>query len=1222
MGGGPAHGVPFDGRPRPDAPEVDRLPYMSTVCAHCGSEVPAGSRFCGSCGEAVGVVCFECGALLPEGAGFCPDCGTVVRRDAAPNEHKLVTVLFADISGSTALAEQLDPERFREVLSAFFDTINRFVETYGGTIEKYVGDAVLAVFGVPVAHGDDPDRALAAAHDTIQALDDLNTRLFETHRVKLSARIGINTGEVVAISRSGPEMGIVAGDPVHVAARLEQDAQPGQILVADRTVRASRRFRFRDLGAVTLRGREGPVVVHELLGPAGEVAAPLLHAPMVGRRHELTLLDTLLERVTVEERPHLVTIYGEAGIGKSRLIDEYRVTGPKAPVMRGRCLPYGEESSYRPLAEILKGRAGILDSDPPRRVIDKIEGVLETGAGAERTAAALGYTVGIDPGHFSFREMAPRQIEDEIRTAWRQFFSSIASRSPLVLEIEDIHWADPALLSLLEYLAERVEAPILFVCTARPQLADRVPGWGGGRRNFSSIMLDPLTEDQSSRLIALLLHIEAMPERVRRTILSRAEGNPFFIEEILRRLIDEGAIVRSGDRWSADEKISEVHIPDTVQAVLAARIDLLSGAEKLALQCAAVVGRVFWSGAVAALLGFAPGQADTLLDRLERRDLVRSRLDSSIEGEREYVFKHVLIRDVAFDSLSQRERTDFHRRAAEWVQRIAGDRLREVVEVLAYHSSRAYAGLRDVPSVDEGELEKIRRGAIDYLLMASESAKLRIALDSARRLAREAHRLAATTGEEARALEALGEAYFFAHEGDSAWENLRAAIDLHQEAGHVSPADLARICARALETPVRWPGSMQSVPPEADVHRYLQIGFAHAGASDTPERARLLTLEAFWPHAFPRPQERAHEALVSPERSIGAGEEAVAMARRLGRPDLESAALDGVGANYIALGRYDRALEGVNRRLELCDEIDDIWEVGDAHSMGGWANFCLGRYREAFSSADRGFAITATRLPSVAAHCLSWRALARYRLGDWDGVLADLDLVSSMLGDRSDSPPHYISAMHAAAALVHEIRGEPAGADHIVELLRRVDEGAEALDRDSTAMGRWAQYLAPLVARRGRLDEARRMLSGTTWRRGARMGLLLESECEIAVWAGEWEGARELLERARAEAERCGLEALEYAADRLDGHLALQSGEGTRAVHLLKRARAGFERLDARWDEAVTTLALGEALVETGVESNVPRVVGPAIDVFRELGAPRELAKAQSLIEHVESEGR
>ena len=372
---------------------------MATLCTNCGAELAMDARFCAACGTAAGRPCPQCGARLPDDAGFCPDCGTDLRDRPSPQERKLVTVLFADISGSTGLAEDLDPEHFREVTSAFFDTMRNQIESFGGTVEKFIGDAVMAVFGVPVAHEDDPDRALGAAYGMMESLSELNTELKRTHGVVLSARVGINTGEVVASASARPEMGQVAGDAVNVAARLEQSARVGQVLVADRTVRASRHFRFQDLGPVTLRGRGQPVRIHELLGPTDRLAAPLLRAPMVGREHELSLLGTLFERVIDEQHPHLVTIYGEAGIGKSRLADEFHSTmqamEPPALVLGGRCRPYGEESTYRPLAEILKGYAGILDNDPPKLVWEKIEKiektVLETPTG--RLAAALGLSL-------------------------------------------------------------------------------------------------------------------------------------------------------------------------------------------------------------------------------------------------------------------------------------------------------------------------------------------------------------------------------------------------------------------------------------------------------------------------------------------------------------------------------------------------------------------------------------------------------------------------------------------------------------------------------------------------------------------------------------------------------------------------------------------------------------------------------------------------------------
>jgi class 3 adenylate cyclase/tetratricopeptide (TPR) repeat protein len=1135
-----------------------------------------------------------------------------LRDTPAPRERKLATILFADISGSTGIGEKLDPEHFREVTGAFFDTMRTQIESFGGTVEKFIGDAVMAVFGVPTAHDDDPDRALGAAHGMMESLVELNAQLDKTHGVVLSARIGLNTGEVVASTPARADIGQVAGDAVNVAARLEQTAEAGQVLVADRTVRSSRRFRFRDLGPTILRGREQPVRVHELLGAIDRPVAPLLHAPMVGRENELRFLGALFERVVQEQHPHLVTIYGEAGVGKSRLADEFHDTlrGTEAPalVLRGRCLPYGEESTYRPLVEILKSYAGILDNDSPQLVFDKIMKIEQTllESGTERMAAALGWTVGIENEQSSLRGLSPRQIEDEIQTAWRHFFSSLASQRPLVVEIEDLHWADQAMLALLGFLADRTDGPVLFVCSARPELSDTAPGWGGGQRSFSSITLEPLTEDQAGRLLALLLDIDEMPTAVRSEILRRAEGNPFYIEEILRQLIDECCIVRSGNRWKTAEKISEVQIPDTVQAVLAARIDLLSTAEKRALQCAAVVGRVFWTGAVASLLDADIAQAIALLDKLEGRDLIISRLGTTLEGEPEHVFKHVLTRDVAFESLSLRERTDLHRRAADWVENTSGDRWREVVAVLAYHLGQAYHGLHDDPAVRAEDLEEIRQRALYFLLAASDNARLKMALDTARRYAREARLLADQPTDEAKALETLGEAFFFGYLGDEAWQHLREAIDLHLQVGDQPDRDLARVCCRALETPVRWPGTMQSVPAEAEVYRYLQIGFDHAGTADNPERARLLTLKAFWPHAFPRPAERSPEALVPSVESLAAGIEAIAMAERLQRVDLESGALDGVGANYISEGLYARALDVTNRRLELAEVIDNPWELGDIYAMGGWVNFHLGRYRDAFSSADTGFARTFHRIPSVALHCLSWRALSRYRLGDWDGMLGDLDLGEALLGDRGDAPPHFVSPLFAAAVLVHEIRGSRTEADRILALLRNLDKSAEPRDRDTTPMGRWASFLAPVLARRGQLQEAQQLLVNTSWRRGARAGLIMEAQCEIAAYTDAWQEMDDLIALTRAEADRCGLESLPSWADRLQGMQALHGGNAEEAVRLITRASAGFQRLEARWDLARSDLALARALEESGRIDEALAVLGRADAFFAKQGAQKE----------------
>ncbi len=577
-----------------------------------------------------------------EGARFCPSCGASLAEEApapAGQERRLVTILFADLTGSTALGERLDPERLREVLDTYFDAMREEIEAEGGTVEKFIGDAVVAAFGVPTAHEDDPSRALRAALRMRRRLEDVNRSLEARFGVVLRVRTGVNTGEVLAALHPGPGGAMVAGDAVNVAARLEQAAEPGQIVVAERTARAARGFRYVELGLQDLRGKEHPVPAVALVEEAPDRplrGVPGLIAPMVGRDRELAFLQTVFEGVVAEQRPNLVTIYGDPGVGKSRLVREFlgwaQAQQPAPDIALGRCLPYGEGVTYWPLAEILKSHAGVLDSDATEVVLGKIEvscdDVLAADPSIDPAAAcgAIAYTVGLEFPTASMRELEPRQVRDRMRTAWRVFFSSLSARSPLVVVIEDIHWADPALLELLEHLVDRVVGPVLFLCPSRPELTERRPGWGGGHRNVSSLAIEPLSAEHAGRLVNLLLSVQDLPDRIRSQILERAEGNPFFLEEIVRHLIDDRRIVRAGDRWRASSDIGDVEIPDTVQGVLAARIDLLDAAEKRALQRAAVVGRVFWPGPVGRLLNGDRDRLRDTLDRLVERELVRSQL--------------------------------------------------------------------------------------------------------------------------------------------------------------------------------------------------------------------------------------------------------------------------------------------------------------------------------------------------------------------------------------------------------------------------------------------------------------------------------------------------------------------------------------------------------------------------------------------------------------------
>jgi tetratricopeptide (TPR) repeat protein len=1059
----------------------------------------------------------------------------------------------------------------------------------------------------------------------LERLESLNQRLLAEHGIRLEMRVGVNTGEIITTASAEPELGTLSGDAVNVAARLEHEAEPGTVLVAERTVRAGTRFQFDPMGTLPIRGRTEPVTVYRLGAPRAESARsiPSVRAPLIGREHELGVLTGLYERVASEARPHMVTIYGAAGVGKSRLtaefVDALLASSRPPTVLFGRCRPYGEETTYGALADILSERARIRDTDPPELAEQRIERLVERlggDAAGGGIARLIAYTTGIGRVTEEFAGYTPRQIRSELRSAWRWFFSAWARKGPLVVVIEDIHWADPALLDLLEDLEERAEGPVLFLCPTRLQLTDSRPGWGGGRRSFSSVFLEPLTSTWAERLVDRLLNLNGVSGWLRREILDRAEGNPFFIEEIIRSLIDDGSIEWREGRWLIAGDVEHIEIPDTVQAVLAARIDLLEATEKRALQGAAIVGRIFWTGSIASLVGLSDAETDDILDGLERRDLVTSRLDSRMTGQREYRFTHVLIRDVAYASLSRRDRTPLHRQVADWVGRTAGERQSEVVGLRAHHLTRAYEGGREL-DWDPDELEDLRRQAFTSLLEASAAARLRGALGQAKHFAREARRLAAGVAEQAEAAESLGEAFFYGYEGDDAWEQLREAIDLRLEIATPPERDVARLCARAIVLPVRWPGAMQSPPREEIVARYLELGFGNVTDPAGEEAIRLLTMKAFWQHPFARRPDDPRPFLITPEESYEAAQQAVAAAREAGRPDLESGALDGAGSYHISQGDYRNALVYTARRLEIVEDLHDLWEIGDTFAMNGWVNLHLGHFVDAFRNPDTGFERTAKEAPSLALHCLRWRGQARFRLGEWDEVVTDYGLSRELLDEYRDRPSDYVSPLFAVCALIHEIRGEPEEADAVLAHLVGVHESRPPADRDRLPLSRWAEYTAPIAARRGEVDEALAMIEATMWRRPVRLGMLTEARLDVMAEGGRWKEAIVAAGEARHLAEESDLLALAATADLTEGRALVALGNLEPAAELLTGARAAFARLAGPWDEARASLALAEARLAAGAGDEAERVLRPAMATFEALGAARELRRARELADRL-----
>ena len=1189
-----------------------------TACPACSSENPDGALFCSRCGRSLAAgpeTCPACGAELPADAKFCPRCGTPLEhKDEA--ERKLVTVLFADLTGSTPLGEQLDPEDLKDVLEAFADAMRDEIEAEGGTVEKFIGDAVMAAFGVPVSHEDDATRALRAALRMRRRLEQLNAELGPRHGLALAMRIGVNTGEVLAARDARPEVGMVTGDAVNAAARLEQSAEPGQVLVSERTARSARGFQFHELGPMAVKGKSQPIATLELVGEEPDArpgqperGIPGLHAPMVGRDHELDLLRSIYSRLAASGRAQLVTVYGDPGIGKSRLTTEFlawaRAQSPSPAVLKGRCLPYGEGVTYWPLAEILKAETGVLDSDPPDVALSKItrlaEDILAATPDPTRAAAALAFTFGLEDAHFGFAELPPRQVRLETHEAWRAFFTGLAAKGPAIAVVEDIHWADDALLDLLEELADRTAGPLLFLCPARPELAQRHAAWGGGKRNFSSIFLEPLAHDDAARLIEFLLTVEELPGSIREAMLERAEGNPFFLEEIVRHLIDEGRIVRTADRWRATDDIEEIVIPDTVQGVLAARIDLLPPEERRALRSAAVVGRVFWKGPVEALLNGESERLDDLLGRLEDRELVLSQVGSTVAGEREFVFKHVLTRDVAYGTLSRRDRASAHAAVASWIESAAGERHREFADLLAHHYREAYDGVLADPGASGERLEALRRKTLHSLLAASTEARSKMLLQKADALADAALSIAVDSHERSLALEALGLCALWDYRGDDAWRNLARAVDERLAAGVEDSESLAMLCARAVEPPTRWPASMSDSPAEVDVSRYVNVGFANA-KPEGEARVRLLIARSLWPFAFRREGFTADEA----DEAREVGEEAVELALRLDRPDLASAALDGIGGTEVIRGYHGRYLPALERRLEIVERLIDPWEVGDALQTAADTALFVGRYRDALRWADEGFVRSRTG-PDVWRACLAWRAVARFQLGDWDGMLDDLRLLEEApASTRFGSAAYFHVVARSTGAFLYELRGEQAASDRLAAQV--VD------DTPGTSTTRKLPWLARIAAHRGSRKEAFDWLENETVARDLAKSQLLAARCDIVAEFGPWDLAHDTVSEARGFAEHALVDVLPLHADRLEGRAALARGEARLALESLTRARDGFGALEARWEQALASLLLAEALRAGDAEDEARATAEAALSVFDELRSVRELDRARAFL--------
>jgi class 3 adenylate cyclase/tetratricopeptide (TPR) repeat protein len=1086
-------------------------------------------------------------------------------------ERRVVTALFCDLVGFTAASESADPEDVNAMLGGYFAVARAAIERFGGTVTKFIGDAVVGVFGVPLVHEDDPERAVRAG----LAIAEDAERLTGLDGGPLQLRVGVNTGEALVrldLAATSGE-GFMTGDAINTASRIQSVAPVGGVGVGQATFDATKVVvDYEQLPPATVKGKARPVAVFHARAPLARIGTDLTRthdSPFVGREIDLAMLKGIFDKTLAAVTPQLVTVVGEPGLGKSRIVAElfgYIDSRQELTTWRqGRCLPYGEGITFWALGEVIKAHAGILETDDPATAISKLDVVLpatdERAWFRQCTLPLLGI------------EVTSTAEQAELFTAWRRFLEHLAEQGPLVIVFEDLHWADEAMLAFIEHLSDRADAvPLLVVGTARPELFERHPDYAAGLRNTNTINLAPLSEAETARLLSGLLDATVLPAELQQPILDRAGGNPLYAEEFVRLLRDQDLIVAKGGTWQLRED-AQLPFPDSVQALIAARLDTLTGEVKSLLADAAVVGKVFWVGAVAAMADRDVDEVHEVLRALSRKKLVRPARQSSMAGEAEYSFWHVLTRDVSYHQLPRASRAARHVAAARWIESKAAGRVEDLADALAYHYATAHT--LATAAGDTALAAELAGPAWKFLTLAGERA---LGLDTAAALAAFEQALALTPPGHpgrARTLARFGEAAYQAARYPEAAEALEEAITLFRAADDLPAAAsamgwLANPLTR-LGDPRNWSliteavALLEPLPPSPELVHALA---AQAGdewlqgrpraAIDTAERALTLADQlGLDPPAYAYGSRGGARVMLGDRAGLADYTHAIDLANNAGLGNRVA-----VFQNNYALARWlfdgpAAALETLNTGIAYAARRGVTAATATLRTSSLSVLFDTGRHDHALDLAVD----LATQFETIGnlgdLNEVRWVQTRIHTLrGQPDRAAEWLDALETSCRDSGD--PQAIVCGFAAAADAHAALNQP---DIAAALLAEV--GTTSGTRATNYYITWLQGMVRTALAINRSDLAEQLLAGVEPRHPYTQHALAAAHATLAEHHGDHTTAADAYTDAATRWEQFGVIPEHAHALLGQGRCLLALNRAAEATAVLQHARALFDHLHA-----------------------------------------------------------